>query len=108
MKSRSDPVLSMVSIATKAGKVKSGEFSVEKCIKEGTAHCVLIATDASENTVKKFSDLCNYRDIPIYIYGSSDDLGRACGKPFRMSLAISDAGLSEAIISKIKNAAYGG
>ena len=108
MKGRSDPVLSMVSIATKAGKVKSGEFSVEKCIKEGGASCVLISTDASSNTLKKFTDLCSYRDIPLFQYGSSEELGRACGKPFRMSLAISDIGLGEAVISKIKDTAYGG
>ena len=32
--------LSMISLATKAGKTKSGEFMTEKEVKEGRAHLV--------------------------------------------------------------------
>ena len=49
-----DKVLSLIGLAMKAGQVVSGEFSVEKCIKSGKAKLVIIATDASENTKKKF------------------------------------------------------
>ena len=101
---RSDPALQMVSIATKAGKVKSGEFAVEKSIKEGTAFLVLVAGDASENTKKNFTEMCNYRDIPCIIYKDSEALGGSCGKPFRMSVAICDRGLAETINDKISGA----
>ena len=33
--------LSMISLATKAGKTKSGEFMTEKEVKEGRAHLVI-------------------------------------------------------------------
>ena len=46
--------LSMISLATKAGKTKSGEFMTEKEVKEGRAHLVIVADDASDNTKKKF------------------------------------------------------
>ena len=42
--------LSMISLATKAGKTKSGEFMTEKEVKEGRAHLVIVADDASDNT----------------------------------------------------------
>ena len=45
-----DRILNLIGLAMKAGKVVSGEFSVEKCIKSGKARLVIIATDASENT----------------------------------------------------------
>ena len=41
--------LSMISLATKAGKTKSGEFMTEKEVKEGRAHLVIVADDASGN-----------------------------------------------------------
>ena len=43
-----DKALAMLGMATKAGKVVSGEFSVEKAVKEGKAWLVLVAEDASD------------------------------------------------------------
>ena len=47
-------VLSLVGLATKAGKIASGEFSTEKSVKTGKGFLVLVAADASENTRTKF------------------------------------------------------
>ena len=44
--------LSMISLATKAGKTASGEFSTEQSVKTFRAELVIVATDASENTKK--------------------------------------------------------
>ena len=49
--------LSMISLATKAGKTKSGEFMTEKEVKEGRAHLVIVADDASDNTKKYIGTL---------------------------------------------------
>ena len=46
--------LSMIGLATKAGKVASGEFCTEKEVKSGRAYLVIVADDASDNTKKKF------------------------------------------------------
>ena len=43
-----DRVLSFISITAKAGKLVSGEFAVQKAIKEGKAMLVIASTDASE------------------------------------------------------------
>lgn len=50
-------VLNLIGLATKAGKVKSGEFSTEQSIKKGRACLVIVAEEASENT-KKGSRIC--------------------------------------------------
>ena len=47
-------VLSLVGLATKAGKTVSGEFSTEKAVKTGTASLVIVSAEASDNTKKKF------------------------------------------------------
>ncbi|MCB7303552.1 ribosomal L7Ae/L30e/S12e/Gadd45 family protein [Bariatricus massiliensis] len=89
--------LSMISLATKAGKTKSGEFMTEKEVKEGNACLVIVAGDASENTKKKFKNMCDFYKVPIYFYGDKDTLGHAMGKEFRASLAVTDAGFAKGI-----------
>ena len=49
-------ILSLIGLATKAGKTVSGEFSTEKSVKTGKGYLVLVAEDASENTKKKFPE----------------------------------------------------
>ena len=79
--------LSMISLATKAGKTKSGEFMTEKEVKEGRA----------DNTKKKFQNMCDFYKVPIYFFEDKDTLGHAMGKEFRASLAVTDAGFAKGI-----------
>ena len=44
-----DKVLSLISLATKAGRCASGEFLTESETKSGRAGLVVVAEDASEN-----------------------------------------------------------
>ena len=89
--------LSLISLATKAGKTASGEFCTEKEIKTGMAVLVIVAEDASENTKKKFQNMCEFYEVPIYFYGDKDTLGHAMGKEFRASLAVTDPGFAKGI-----------
>ena len=90
----------MLGLAAKVGKVVSGEFSVEKAIKERSAHLVILAEDASDNTKKHFSDMCSYRNIPILFFGTKEELGNCIGKSFRANLALTDQGFAKSIIKK--------
>lgn len=94
-------VLSMVGLATKAGKIASGEFSVEKAVKSYKAHLVIVAEDASENTKKMFTNMCTFYEVPIYFYGDKMTLGSAMGKEKRASIAVLDEGFAKNIESKI-------
>ena len=97
-----DKVLSLISLATKAGKTASGEFCTEKEVKTGRAALVIVAGDASENTKKKFRDMCEFYDVPIIFYSDKDTLGHAMGKQFRASLAILDEGFAKGILKALK------
>lgn len=91
-------VLSMLGLATRAGRIASGEFQTETAVKTGTACLVVVAEDASDNTKKLFSDKCSFYKVPLIIYGTKEELGHAIGKEFRASLAILDAGFAEAVL----------
>lgn len=90
-------------IATKSGNVASGEFSTEKAVKGKKAALVIVAEDSSDNTKKMFTNMCTYYNVPIYFFGSKNDLGHAMGKEFRASLAVFDKGLANAIEKILKN-----
>lgn len=85
----------------KAGKVVSGEFSVETAIKSGDVLLCIVAEDASENTKKKFKNMCTYRNIDLIEFGDKITLGGAIGKEFRATLGVVDEGFAKAIKSKL-------
>ena len=89
---KQNKILSLVGLATKAGKTASGEFSTEKSVKEGKACLVIVSVESSENT-----NMCTFYKVPMYLYGTKDELGAAMGKEFRASLAVNDRGLAAAI-----------
>ena len=93
----------MISLATKAGKTASGEFSTEQAVKSFKAELVIVATDASDNTKKKFQNMCEFYEVPIYFYGDKDTLGHAMGKEFRASLAVNDPGFAKGIMKHLDN-----
>ena len=94
-------LLNLIGLATKAGKTVSGEFSTEKAVKTGKAYLVIVSEEASANTKKMFSNMCTYYKVPIYYFGGKEELGHAMGKQFRASLAITDEGLSKAIMKQM-------
>ena len=91
-------IFGLLGLAAKAGKVQSGEFSVEKAVKSGRTFLVIVSEEASENTKKMFSNMCTYYEVPYYEFGGKGELGHALGKEMRASLAIQDEGFSKAII----------
>lgn len=94
--------ISMIGLAMRAGKVVSGEFAAEKAVKTKKASLVIVATDASDNTKKLFTNGCQYYHIPLVFYGTKKELGRILGKDIRASIAILDQGFGEQIQKHIE------
>ncbi len=90
-------VYSLLGLCQKAGKLVSGEFAVENAIKSGSACVVIVSSDASENTAKKFRDKCDYYSVPIFAFGNKEMLGHAIGKEVRTSIAITDNGFAKTL-----------
>ena len=98
-------IYSLLGLAMKAGRVVSGEFATDKSVKEGTAFLVLVSGDASDNTKKKFSNTCEFYEVPRYFYGTKEELGHAIGKEMRSSLAITDEGFAKSLIKHLEQSA---
>ena len=97
-----DKVLQLLSLAKRANKIASGEYMTEESVKGGMAYLVILAEDASDNTKKKFTNMCTYRDVPMLIYSNKEELGHHIGTEFRASLAVLDKGFADKIISLCK------
>lgn len=92
-----DRLLSMISLAKKAGRLVSGEFAVDNAGKSGEAQLVIVAEDASERTKKSVTDMCRFYEVPCILYGTKDSLGRAIGKENRSQIAITDSNFANGI-----------
>ncbi|MST74073.1 50S ribosomal protein L7ae [Roseburia sp. MUC/MUC-530-WT-4D] len=92
----------MLGLAAKSGHVASGEFSTEKAVKSGKAFLVIVSEEASENTRKMFRNMTDFYYVPMYIFGTKEELGHYIGKEFRASLAITDENLAKAVEKKLE------
>lgn len=86
--------LSLMGLCQRAGKLVSGELPCENAAKSGKAKLLIVASDASDNTKKKFTNASNSRDIDIIDYGNKIELGRSIGKDMRSVVAIIDEGFA--------------
>ncbi len=94
-------MFSYIGLAMKSGNLVSGGFATEKAIKDYKAKVVIAADDLSENSRKKYDQMCEYYHVPMFYYGTKEELGHAIGKEYRAVLAIVDQGLAKAVIQSI-------
>ena len=92
-----DRVLSMLGLAARSRNVVSGGFATEEAVKSGKAYLVIIAEDASDNTRKKYSNMCGFYEVPYEYYSVKEILGHAIGKEERSCLAVTDKGFADSI-----------
>ena len=92
----------MLGLATRSGNLVSGEFMTEKVVKGRKAFLVIVSREASDNTKKKFTNMCSFYEVPLYFYETMEELGHCIGKTFRASLAVTSEGLAKSIISKLE------
>jgi ribosomal protein L7Ae-like RNA K-turn-binding protein len=94
----SNKTYSYISLCAKAGRLVSGNFAVEKAVKERKACLVIVSCDASKNTRKLFDQKCNYYQIPVIYLGDKETLGKYTGNEMRTSIAILDENFANQII----------
>ncbi|MDR1536564.1 MAG: ribosomal L7Ae/L30e/S12e/Gadd45 family protein [Clostridiales bacterium] len=94
--------LLFLGMCRKAGKIKIGESSCEKALRDRQAHLVIIAKNASENTTRKFVNKCFYYKVPVYSISSKEEISAAIGENGRAVLAIVDEGFATGLEKRIK------
>jgi ribosomal protein L7Ae-like RNA K-turn-binding protein len=78
---------SAIGFAMKAGKLVSGDFSVEKAVRAKRAKIALIDSAASANTQEKYRAMSEHAGIML---AEVEELGQWIGKPGRMVAAVTD------------------
>lgn len=96
-RTKANKVLSLLGLATRSRNVVSGGFATENAVKSGKAYLVIVTEDASDNTKKKFRNMCEFYKVPYYLFGEKDDLGHSMGKQERTSLAVTNMGFADSI-----------
>lgn len=94
----------MLGLAMRAGKVASGEFAAEKAVKEYRAFLVIVACEASDNTQKKFRNMCQHYKVPYCVFGTKEELGHMIGKEYRAVLTVNDKNFAEMIREHLSQA----
>lgn len=94
-------IYSFLGLAMKAGKLFSGDETCERTVKSGKVCLVLVSADASENTRKKFFDMCSFRGVDIRTFGEKELIGRYIGKEIRSVVAITDMGFAKRLIELV-------
>ena len=87
-------IASYLSLSMKAGKLHTGEAKAEKLLKSGEAILLIVASDASANTQKKFINKCFYYKVPILVFGEKESLSKYVGQQNRTVLTLTDVGLA--------------
>jgi len=94
-------VLSLLGIAQKAGKLVSGQDTVERMALSNKLFLIIVAEDASSNTKEKMANISKSKKIPIFFLGNSAQLGHAIGREERKVIGIIDRGFAKELINRI-------
>lgn len=85
----------LLGICIRAGKTVKGFDSAVEAVKNGTAFCLLTASDASEKTVKEVKFYCEkYSVKSLATEMSKSDIGKLCGKETAV-IAVTDKGFAD-------------
>jgi len=93
---------SLLGLMQRARQLITGEELVIKAIQNKKAHLVIIAADASDNTMKKVTDKCSFYSIPFVVLEDRFIIGQAIGKAERVTVAILDKGFATKFRSMIE------
>ena len=96
-----EQIVNFLGLAMRAGKVKTGESVILNDFKKNKLKLVIIATDASDNTIKVIQNKCESYHISLRIFGTRAELGQALGKAERVNIGITDQGFAKKLLSMI-------
>lgn len=96
-----DRLLSFMGICRRAGKLVIGNDPVKESIETDKALLVIIASDISQNTLKKIMPVIEGSSVPCYrVNRSKDEIGFSLGKACAI-LAVTDKGFADKLTELI-------
>ena len=97
-----DPVLRMLGLARRAGKLAYGDELVREACFDHKTRCVFIAGDAGANAAKKAAFYADKANVPcVTLPHGKLELGSAIGKVGCAMCAVADIGMAAAAVNKL-------
>lgn len=97
-----DPVLRMLGLARRAGKLAYGDELVREACFDHKTRCVFIAGDAGANAAKKAAFYADKANVPcVTLPHGKLELGSAIGKAGCEMCAVADIGMAAAAVNKL-------
>ena len=97
-----DPVLRMLGLARRAGKLAYGDELVREACYDHKTRCVFIAGDAGANAAKKAAFYADKANVPcVTLPHGKLELGSAIGKAGCAMCAVADIGMAAAAVNKL-------
>ena len=94
--------LQLLSLARKGRRIEAGEEPVTACIRTGHARLVIVASDASEHTLRRIKNILAHSKQPyLQVPFSKEDLGAALGRGICALAALTDPALACAFVSAL-------
>ena len=97
-----DPVLRMLGLARRAGKLAYGDELVREVCFGHKARCVFLAADAGASTAKKGAFYADKANVPcVQLPHGKTELGMSVGKSGCAIVAVTDIGLAASAVEKL-------
>ena len=97
-----DPVLRMLGLARRAGKLAYGDELVREVCFAHKARCVFLAGDAGASTAKKGAFYAEKANVPcVQLPHGKIELGTSVGKSGCAIVAVTDIGLASSAVEKL-------
>ena len=93
----------LLGLARKAGKVVFGTESTIEAINKKQVTLILVAEDAADRTKRNMEKIAKERQIPIYVYGTIEELSNSIGQHNKAILGIKEVHFSKEIIKIMNN-----
>ena len=91
-----DKIFKLAGLARRAGKIALGTSMLEKNLRRKKVALILIAEDATKNTVDKILSL--QPSCPYLVFGSKGEWGKAMGREEIAVLGILEANFAKGIL----------
>lgn len=97
-----DKALQLLSLARKGRRVEVGEEPVDTCVRTGHARLILVASDASEHTLRRIKNITAGTHQPwLRVEYTKQDLGWSVGRGVCAVAALTDAALAKAFVEAL-------
>jgi ribosomal protein L7Ae-like RNA K-turn-binding protein len=100
---RSTEAFQLLGLARRAGALALGTDAARRAVREGRAHLVVMAGDASPVQLRKIEGLLEHRPVPRAVLGDRSRLGEAVGGPPLAALAVTGPDFAARLLGCLTN-----